>query len=211
MVVDVALTPQGWQKGAVEQILTGQGVAMEDAVTVDPQLEETLLASRFFEPGQPAKVDDGAPATGTALVYVTLRAGQVDEILADMRSTPADIAGVDLDLAILPNDQALFTKLRETVAQQAAPVAAEPPDKRRRRAAAYRLALSPGWRGTPARKLRGLDALAGVVPDWMLGEGTAQQPPIAPIPGQPLPKVPLPPGGRLGENIEVELLIAVQR
>ena len=78
---------------------------------------------------------------------------------------------------------------------------------RERRAAAHRLALSPSWRGTPSQKLKGVEGLTDLVPDSMLDRDAAQKPLIERIPGQPLPQVPLPPGGRLGENIDAEVSV----
>jgi hypothetical protein len=43
----------------------------------------------------------------------------------------------------------------------------------------------------------------------MLGNDSGKETPIEGIAGQPVPTVPLPPGGRLGENIDAELFFVV--
>jgi hypothetical protein len=127
-----------------------------------------------------------------------------------MQSNQSDFSTVTLDMAFLADDQTMFQELRRAVDQQSvdqpAITAAE---DRARRAAGHRLALSPNWRGSPVTKLKGVKGLAGMVPDWMLGKDTAKKEPVEGLAGQPVPSTPLRPGGRLGENIDAEVLFVV--
>jgi anti-sigma factor RsiW len=210
LVIDVAMTQQGAERGAFERALAAHGIAVEGTVPVDSKLEESLLTSRFFEPIRTPPGSEQVARTDMALVYVSTRAGHVDEIWRGMQSNAGEFAAISLDMAFLPNDQALFQKLQQAVEPRAAdaPPVAEA-KLRERRAAAHRLALSPSWRGTPAQKLKGVEGLSGMVPDWMLDGDAAKTPPFKRVSGQPLSQVPLASGGRLGENVDAEVLFVV--
>ncbi len=210
LVIDVALTQQGREKGAFEPTLAAHGVAVEGTVPVDPRLEESLLTSRFFEPvkAQPENIATGR--VDLALMYVRTRAGDVDELWRAMQSDRGNFSSITLDMAFMANDQTMFRELRRAVDQQLVDKSAiADVEHRAQRAAAHRLALSPSWRGTPVTKLNGVKGLTGLVPDWMLGKDAGREMPVEGIAGQPVPPTPLPPGGRLGENIDAELLFVV--
>ena len=118
LVIDVALTQQGREKGAFEPTLAAHGVAVEGTVPVDPRLEESLLASRFFEPvkAQPENIATGR--VDLALMYVRTRAGDVDELWRAMQSDRGNFSSITLDMAFMANDQTMFRELRRAVDQQ---------------------------------------------------------------------------------------------
>ncbi len=210
LVIDVTMTPQGAKHSAFENALAAHNVAVEDTVPVDPALEEALLRSRFFDPIQTPPGAEPAVHSDLGLVYVRAQAGHVDQIWRSIQSNAGEFAAVSFDMALMPGDQALFQQLRQAVPRPLVNTAPDGAEKlRERRAAAHRLALSPSWRGTPAQKLKGLESLTGTVPAWMLeGKGAKTRPPSgAPGPSdlQALPS----PGGRLGENVEAEVLFVV--
>jgi hypothetical protein len=178
LVMDVVLTPVGKQRAAFEQALAAQGITYDAAVTVGAELEKTLLASRFFDP----LVVPESPLSGVdqqtgrqtgdamSLVYVITRAGHVDDLWQLFDTDPDHFQQVTMDLAVRPEDLSMFADLRRAIdGQDAVSVTAADAEHDRRRAAAHQLLLAPGWRGTPATKLKGLGAMAGLVPDWLLG------------------------------------------
>jgi len=206
LVVDVALTRQGAEQGAFEQMLGAQGIALEQAVSVDKKLEETLLASRFFDPVAAQPDESAGTAREFSLMYVRTQAGKMDDLWRAIQTQQGDFSRITLDMAFLADDQSMFQDLRRAV---------QTPSDRRQpagvpRAAAHRLLLSPDWPG--AR--RAPEGPAAGVPAWMLGQTTPEQirpadMPDQPQPGQPLADMPPSPGGRLGENVEAELLFVV--
>ncbi|MHB8973562.1 MAG: anti-sigma factor family protein [Pirellulaceae bacterium] len=210
LVIDVALTQQGAERDAFERALAATQIPLEGTVTVDPKLEESLLASQFFEPVKTPP--DSAPVAPTdiTLMYVGTRASHVDEICNEMQSNAGEFAAIGFDMAILPSDQALFQQLRQTVQRQ---VASIPPVANSqlgaRRDVAHRLALAPSWRGTLSPKLKSVKDVLDTPPGWPLDRDAAKRPLVEKTPGQSLPQVPLPSGGRLGENIEAEVLFVV--
>jgi hypothetical protein len=210
LVIDATLTPQGFDRSAFERTLTEHGIAVEGTVPVDVKLEASLLASRFFEPAKAETDHDAAARKDLALVYVKTLGGHMEEIWRAMRANPSEFSTVTLDVAFLANDLTMFQELRRAVnLQPVAPSEVAAGAGRARRAAAHRLALSPSWRGSPVDKLKGINDFAGLVPDWMLGKEARKELPVEGLPGQPAPATPLPPGGRLGENIEAEVLFVV--
>jgi hypothetical protein len=209
LVIDITLTPQGHEHGVFELALVQQGVTLDETATVDAALEESLLASRFFDPLETPE-GNAAPLPPLSLLYVQALGRQVDGVWRALRSQPAHCSSVALDVAILPDDVAMFHDLRRTIpprSRRAVAVADNP--EQQRRATAHRLALSPRWRGTPAQKLRGMKDLTGLVPNWMLGDAAASPTHIAGLPGQPTPHAPLQAGQQLGENLDVEALFVV--
>ncbi|MHB0959099.1 MAG: anti-sigma factor family protein [Pirellulaceae bacterium] len=211
LVIDVAMTPQGMQQGAFENALADHQVIVEGNVPVDPTLENALLASRYFDPIQTPPGQESTAHTDLALVYVSARAGHLDEIWRTMQSHASEFAAVSLDLAFMPDDQTLFRNLRQAVERPAGDAGPGAGTKlRERRAAAHRLALSPSWRGTPAHKLKGLAELTGMVPDWMLGgEGARKEGAAHNGPPPRLAQLPLLSDARLREDVDAEALFVV--
>ncbi len=197
LVMDVALTRQGLEKDAFSRVLAAQGVSIQDAVPIDAQLEEVMLASRFFDPVPTPADGMAAMDIGLSLVFMRAHAGQIDGLWRAMRAVPGDISRVTLDMAIMPADRALFQDLRRVADLRAAGAAAAAgePKSQTQPASACRLVLDPHWRGT--------------IPAWMLDTEARETLPVEGIPGQPTPTVPLPPGGRLGENIDADVLFVI--
>ncbi len=209
LVVDVTLSPQGETCHVLETTLAQCGIALEETAVVDAALEESLLASRFFDPREAPSDSDSTP--GMTLLYVQGVGHQMDSIWRTLRSRPEDCRALDLDVAILSDDLAMFHNLRRVIQHASGQGAGRAADSRaqQRRAAAHRLVLSPQWRGTPAQKLRGVPGLAGLVPDWMLGDAAEPTARARGVPGQPAPRMPLQPTQQLGENLDVEALFVV--
>ncbi|MCU0959701.1 MAG: zf-HC2 domain-containing protein [Pirellulaceae bacterium] len=208
LVIDITLTPQGHEHSAFERTLVQHGVALEETAVVDATLEESLLASRFFDPRE--ALGNDVPPPRLALLYVQALGRQVDGVWRTLQSQPAHCNSVSLDLAILADDVAMFRDLRRVIQQQSGRAAAVADNRdQQRRATAHRLALSPHWRGTPAYKLRGAKELAGLVPDWMLGDAASSAARLPGVPGQPALETSRQAGQQLGENLDVEALFVV--
>jgi anti-sigma factor RsiW len=203
MVFDVQLTPLGREEGRFDRALVDQQVPFDATLTVDEELEATLMRSRFL---QPAKKQAPPPNDDVQLIYVVTRGGKIDEIWQSMRKE--HFAQIKCDLAIMPADQEVFRELRRTAEAEWAArdlndrnlVGAERPGDRIR---AQRLVLPRSWKGVPAHRLGRL----GLMPDWMqeqLDDARLPKPRVQPV-------APPPPaaGERFGENIIAEALFVI--
>lgn len=216
LVIDVTLTSLGTRQAAFDQAMIASGISFDCAVPVDAELEKSLLESRFFDRPDPppASVSSNSPADErmVAVVYVVALAGQVDDMWRHMKGDAGRFADVSMDIALRPGDLSMFDELRQAVDEQAGLAAAAAEQTRRRRAAAHRLVFSPGWRGTPVRKLDGVDAMAGLLPDWMLGKpsdlDTGSRPPDRPV--LEVGRAPELAEPRLGEEATAEALFVVR-
>jgi hypothetical protein len=204
-VFEVSLTRHGAEQLAFENVLVQHQVAVDGAVAVDPQLEASLLESRYFDPVEHDDRDqDKPPPPSCSLVYAQIRAGQVDEIWRSMQANPGFFAGMSFDMAILPADRTLFENLRQAMSRVPVAQSGLAAGEGRRPHAARRLTLPPQWRGKPANPPpRRSDG-----PDSALDKHDETQT-IEAIPGQPQPGVPLMPGENLGENIDAEVLFVL--
>jgi hypothetical protein len=209
LVVDVTLTRQGLEDGALERALAHHGLPVQGTLEMDAALEASLLASRYFEPLEAGPTEAGA-RTDMVLLYVNARGGQVDDIWRSLREHPGEFSAVTIDVALMPADVAVFRDLRRVASElHRKNVAMADAATRQLRAEVHRLALSSTWRGTPARKLQGVSDLAGLVPGWMLGDASSAPPDRGEHAQPSAPAQPLAPGERLGENIDVEVLFVV--
>ena len=205
-VFEVSLTRHGAEQLAFENVLAQHQVAVDGAVAVDPQLEASLLESRYFDPVEhDARAQDKPRQPSCSLVYAQVRAGQVDEIWRSMQANPGFFAGMSFDMAILPADRTLFENLRQAMSRVPVAQSGLAAGDGRRQHAARRLTLPPQWGGKPANQPPRRN-------DTPPDSGSAKHdetPAIKAVPGQPQPGIPLMPGGNLGENIDAEVLFVL--
>jgi hypothetical protein len=203
MVFDVTMTPRGREEGRFDRALLDQQIPFDATLTVDEELENTLMRSRFLEPAETA----GKPDEFVQLVYVVTRGGKIDEIWQAMRESEQYFSQVKCDLAIMPADQAVFRELRRAAdAEWAARDAADQnligTDLPANRTRAQQLVLPQTWKGVPAHRLGRM----GLMPEWTRQAGGVQLPKPARPMAAPRPALA---GQRIGENIVTEALFVI--
>jgi hypothetical protein len=117
LVIDLTITPKGQQSKVFENALKKAGIVFDPSITVDEDLEDVLLRSRFLEGVERAEdaAEEDAAADDVKMVYVTGMGLALDAAITDlMKTQPRDeIAWVKLDLAIDPTERAVFDGLYE--------------------------------------------------------------------------------------------------
>ena len=182
-------------------------------IQAQPDLENALLKSRFFEPMEDrqkppnAKPDDeDPPRREFALVYVTTRGGAIDSLWRDMQRNEEYFARVSLDvslnLAAKPEDLNVFRQLQQ-LAGIAAPIGLGDAENRLlgTGAMAHRLVLSPAWRGAPATTFPGIGGFPGV---------GGQTPRVPGLQGDQMPRGGALGGELFGGNIYTEVLFVLR-
>ena len=112
-VIDVTIGKQGRERTVFENALAAVGIPIQTTIEVEPELETSLLQSRFLgnvTPQRQAPDESG----NVQLLYVTGTGEQIDVAVADLQSRPRDeVGGVRFDLAIEPSDLELFEQLQQ--------------------------------------------------------------------------------------------------
>ncbi len=199
------LTLAGREEGRFDRALVDQQVPFDATLTVDEELEATLMRSRFL---QPAKEGEATSKDDVQLIYVVTRGGKIDEIWQAMRENKKHFSQIKCDLAFLPADQEVFRELRraaeaEWAARDLANQNLAGAEVARDRTRAQRLVLPRSWKGVPAHRLGRL----GLMPDWMqdqLDNAHLPKPQVQPV-APPRPAA----GERLGEKIIAEALFVI--
>ena len=119
-LLDLTITPLGQTNRVVEDALQKAGIQFDPSIRVEEDLESEVLASRFLADVErvPAAASTGTRAAirdEIQMVYVT-GGKQIDAALIDLMSRPVDqIAAWRFDLAIEPQEQAVFRRLNSAV------------------------------------------------------------------------------------------------
>ena len=168
-------------------------MAFDANIKVEPALEKTLLASRFFEQGdglaEKGNEDEKSPL---AIVYVVASGGALDRVWRQMKQEPDQYGRVSLDMA-LQSDTTVFRQLQQLGGMANL-------QSQQHQGVARRLEVSPNWNGMPSSG-GGMDGLMAGMPPG----------------GPPKPGAHVPPGspsmlgGLLGGNINAEALFVVSR
>lgn len=161
LVIDVQLTKQACEAGQFEQLLLEEGVAFDTSAKVQPELEKSLLESRFFEPLDKNEAGQRPPFT---LVFVVSRSGAIDRVWQRMQQDPADFSRVSLDMALHPNDAKIFGRLH-ALSDVAALQAGE------KNGVALPLELSPTWNGVPVDRSADKDGWGPMLSNQPRGNG----------------------------------------
>ncbi|MFV1967374.1 MAG: anti-sigma factor, partial [Pirellulaceae bacterium] len=119
LVIDLTISPKGQRNRVFENALQNAGIQFDPSVTVDEDLEEILLRSRFLEDVEKAgdETEKQAAADDITMVYVTGMGLALDAAITDlMRKRPRDeIAWVKLDMAMEPKKRAVFEALDDSL------------------------------------------------------------------------------------------------
>jgi hypothetical protein len=143
------LTERGSESSKFAELLARHGVRFDHNIEARPQLEQALLESRFFD-AQAERASQGNDskqprATSAELVYVTASGGAIDRVWQQMKNQPQHFASVSVDIALKPQDMAVFRQLQQTrdLADWHSGAGTAPD-------VAHRLEMTPGWDGVPA-------------------------------------------------------------
>lgn len=181
LVIEVCLTAEGAEKSRFEAVLREHGIAFDTNLAASSEVEQSLLESRFFEPrrGEGPREQAAAPTDSpVTLVYVVGRGDAIDTAWQQMRQDEVHFADVDLDMAVLPDDVAIFRRLRQ-LEELHIPAAAAATEEAKA-SVAHRIALTPGWNGIPEDRAE-TDSVqaAGTLRQLTVPHGP--QPPSAPL------------------------------
>jgi anti-sigma factor RsiW len=147
LVMDVSLTESGAESSRFERLLRNTGVAFDASIRVEKDLEDSLLASRYFQPAD-APPEASSPAPPVSVVYVVSSGGAIDLLWRRMVNDEEHFAKVGLDLAIWPNDKDVFAQLRKLGEIATLNADAREPAS----AVAHRLELPPGCSAVPVSR-----------------------------------------------------------
>jgi hypothetical protein len=177
LVIDVCVTAEGAEKSRFEAVLREHGIAFDANLAASSEVEQSLLESRFFEPRIGEGPREQTPADSpVTLVYVVGRGDAIDTAWQRMQQDPVHFADVDLDMAVLPDDVAVFRRLKQ-LEELHVPAAAAAEAKA---SVAHRIALTPDWNGIPQERAEA-DAAQAVAPPRQLTVPPDPPPTSAPL------------------------------
>jgi anti-sigma factor RsiW len=149
LVVDLTITPKGRKNRTFEDALKKAGVKFDPSLTVDEDLEDALLRSRYLEHVERVTEPDEEQAADdeVSMVYVTGSGLALDAAIEDLRrKRPRDeIVRAFLDLAIKPQERAVFEGLDDAMRLAGAEPSVAP--RARRLVFGFSLRSVPGFLG----------------------------------------------------------------